>query len=162
MRFQPGSGIKAVITVALMLTVFPFATLTVMTLARDPDWSKHFLLILFMWVFGVLIPGPFWITGVPVVATLPLVMGRISRRPGFRACPRLIFILISTAAGALLGALVMLPAVLIGDPPHPRWEAYALLVPYGAAGGLVTLPWIAWLYRASAPQSLPTAIRSHV
>lgn len=147
MQIYLHTGIKALISFLLMVTVFPFCTLTAMTLLRSPYWQEAWPTIGLMWIFSVVIPGPFWLTGIPAIIAIIIVLKRLSRRPAFRERPWWGVLLRAMLAGLLLGALIMLPAVLFGKIGEHTLEKWVIFMPFGALAGFITIPLITFLYR---------------
>lgn len=158
---------KDVISVSLMLTIFPFITLAAMNAGHGG--TEKLTLIFFMWIFGVLVPNPFWLTGIPAVIAIPLLFRRLAPRPFFRERSTWLIVLYSALTGALFGAVIMLPMTIImlinafkhaatgGIIKPTEWLMTLTLLPPGAIGGFFTLPVISLLYRIPAKPVAPPA-----
>jgi hypothetical protein len=147
MQIYLHTGIKALISYLLMVTVFPLCTMTALILLRSPHWQEAWPTIGLMWIFVVVIPGPFWLTGIPAIIAILTVLTRFSKQPAFRERPWWGVLLRAMLAGLLLGALIMLPTGLCGKIGERTLEKWMIFMPFGALAGFITIPLITFLYR---------------
>ena len=127
-----------------MVTVAPMLVVATMA-CIDPE---HFgggpypLNVLIMTFFAV-ITVPMWPTYIPAIIFAPIIMRRVANLPRFHALPLPSVLVLSLATGAVAGACVMLPILLMAVPPiwAARWAVA------GAISGAVTLSLISLVYR---------------
>ena len=135
---------KTLSTVALMVTVAPMLVVVTMS-CIDPEYfggGPYPLNVLMMTLFAV-ITVPMWPTYMPAIILAPIVMRRVASLPRFHTLPLPSVLVLSVATGAVAGACVMLPIVLMARPPiwAARWTVA------GATSGAVTLALISLVYR---------------
>ena len=137
---------KTVLSIASMVYLAPLVVSTVLVCGWPEHWggSINPLLIIAMSFFA-LFTVPIWLTYIPSIIIVPLVMRKISRQDWFRNMPIALLLLSAPALGALGGLLVMSPLILIalknGADTVLQWTAA------GSCSGAVTFTSICCIHR---------------
>ncbi len=89
--------------------------------------------------------GPLWLTCVPVIILIPVLMNRLARRPQFISLSLPLFIGIALFAGAAAGVYALGPMLMAADRDIPGLLASMVLA--GAIAGAISFILIGLIYR---------------
>jgi hypothetical protein len=139
---------KAVLSVAVMLTVAPLVAVTTLVCWEPERWggSLNPLAIAVMALFGLL-SVPLWPTYIPAIIITPLLMSWISTHRAFGRLSLPIFLGFSLLVGAVAGVCVMIPLILMALNDSSDSHQALAWMGAGAVSGAVTLTLICLLYR---------------
>jgi len=138
---------RALITVALMLTVSPFVATFTLVCWKPDRWGDTLnpFAILLMGYFGLLtFPGLFGY--VLAIVTTPLLMSAVSKQKAFVSLPLPLLLSLAFLIGAVAGLCVMAPAIVRASR-HGSLDLTLNWAAAGAVSGGVTLVLIAVVYR---------------
>jgi hypothetical protein len=128
-----------------MLTVMPVVASAGMILFDPERWGGSFSLsnVLMMAVFGVL-TVPVWITYLPSLVAVPIVMGKLSSSAMFTSVSLPVLLSIAFFVGAVVGVFILSPVVIMVR------ESLRLMMNWicaGAISGAITFVIVSLLYR---------------
>jgi len=139
--------IRTVISVILMLTVAPLvacSTLVCLEPSRSGG-SINPIAIVVTALFG-LITVPLWLTYIPALVLTPMLMARVARTQRFRTMRLSVLVVLSLVVGAMAGALVLSPLVLMSLISREPMLAISWATA-GTSAGSITLCLICLIYR---------------
>jgi hypothetical protein len=142
--------VKAAVSVILMLSLAPVLAVSVLVFSNPDRWgeSQHPVAILVMSFFG-LFTTPLWPTYIPALILTPIVMHKLSQTAIFQRIPLSLLLGLALAVGAVAGAAVLVPMVLMEWADSRGYSTSWAKA--GAVSGAITLTTIAILYYIGRP-----------
>jgi hypothetical protein len=131
------------LTVAPLVACSTIVCLNPSLLGESINPLRIALTVVGMAFFG-LITVPLWLTYLPALIITPRLMRAAAQTKWFRTARLPVLIVLSLVAGAVAGALVLVPVILISLNDPKRAMIWAIA---GAMAGSVTLILIVLVYR---------------
>jgi hypothetical protein len=139
---------RKVTCILLLLTIAPVIVSFTLVCLDPARWGGDFnpITIINMGLFG-LFTIPLWPTYIPALIFTPIVMNQIVKSKYFRTARLTILLGVTFFIGALAGAFVMLPLIILS---HNIVQVAVNWAIAGAVSGSITLCAIILVYRRGA------------
>ena len=141
-------AVKAIISVIIMIIISPLIVIVVLAVLNPTEFGEviNIQTVLTVYMFAI-ITVPLWVTYIPFIVLIPIIMQIIAKREAFHELQIIKFVMLSSTIGSICGVLVLSPVLfLVAADSDPLILSWVLA---GAASGAITSTVITLTYRVS-------------